>query len=592
MNLRNLSFEQALVLLAFLFAVGLRFFSLGASPLSDTEASWALQALKIARGLNPGETLVLGPQPAYVMLTSILFSLLSSTNFLARFWPALSGSLMVFLPFFFSRDLQRINAPRFSGVIFAFGIALDPGLVALSRQAGSPIMAVALLLLGIGLWRSKKPALSGIALGLALLSGPAVLTGMLSLALAYGLSWLLASRSSPNYRQGESNDPDQTTENQKSSLRALLSAGGTILLASTLFLRFPEGLAAWIDTLSTYLQGWVSSSGVPVLRVLIALFVFQPFALIFTAAGIPHGLSNNRLGRRIYTTILFWTIIALLFALLYPSRQVEDLAWVLVPVWVLAAIKLSDYFSIPENPLIAVSQAVLVFFLFALFWLTLAGLARTVPGAEELSARLGIMIGIIALGGLTTVLISLGWTWSTARNGLVWGASAAFGAFLFSALWGASQLRPNQPEELWGFGPGTGQVNLFSETLGDLSEWHTGFRQQIDILSETNAPSLRWVLRDYTNVRFDTEPTTGDLPSIIITPQAQQPPALTSAYRGQDFVWWISPGWSGALPPNIPLWIVSRQAPVQQDRLILWARADIFPSAAAATQEDSSIQPK
>ncbi len=590
MNVRNLSYEHALILLAFLFAMGLRFFNLGAAPLSDTEAGWALQALQAAKDAVPGETLILGPQPAYILLTSALFSLLSSTNFLARFWPALAGSLMALLPFFFSADLRRMGVGRFTGIIFAIGIALDPGLVALSRQAGGPILAVAFLLFGIGLWQSGKPVLSGISLGFALLSGPPVLTGIVSLAFAYTLSRWLGSRSGPNAYQDEAWIPDKTTAPQKSGLQVLLAICGTILLAGTMFFRFPEGLAAWIDTLPAYLHGWVSHGGVPALRVLAALLVYQPFALIFAVVGILYNLLNGRLGERRYAAILSFAIFALLLILVYPSRQVEDLAWVLAPVWALAAIKLSDYLSLPENPLIAFGQAALVVVLLALFWLTLAGLARTVPGAEELGARLGIMIGIIALGGLTSVLISLGWSWETARNGLVWGASIAFGAFLFATLWGASQLRPNQPAELWNVADGTGQANLLLETLGDISEWHTGFRQQIDILSETSAPSLRWLLRDYPNARFDTEPATGDLPSVIITPQEQQP-ILTSAYRGQDFVWWARPGWTGPLPPNIPLWIVSRQAPVEQDHLILWARSDIFPGGSVSSEENPPTQP-
>ncbi len=71
--------------------MGLRFVQLGALPLSDYEADWALQALRVVQGLKPA----IGPNPAYVHLTAILFYIFGATNFLARFWPALAGSALV-----------------------------------------------------------------------------------------------------------------------------------------------------------------------------------------------------------------------------------------------------------------------------------------------------------------------------------------------------------------------------------------------------------------------------------------------------------------------------------------------------------------
>ena len=88
--------------LAFLIAIGFRIIQLGASPLSDSEAVLALQALDIARG----QRLLLDPQPAYILFTSILFAITKSTNFMARGVPALVGSLLVFVPYLFREKLN------------------------------------------------------------------------------------------------------------------------------------------------------------------------------------------------------------------------------------------------------------------------------------------------------------------------------------------------------------------------------------------------------------------------------------------------------------------------------------------------------
>jgi hypothetical protein len=85
MTYRHFKYEGWLYALAFLLAIGLRFIQLGVMPLTDVEASSALQALHIAQGLKPA----LNPHPFYILSTSVLFFLYGGgTNFLARFMPA------------------------------------------------------------------------------------------------------------------------------------------------------------------------------------------------------------------------------------------------------------------------------------------------------------------------------------------------------------------------------------------------------------------------------------------------------------------------------------------------------------------------
>ncbi len=67
MNPPRLRYEGWLYGLAFLIGLALRLVQLGAAPLTDSEATLALQALHIADGMRP----LLGPQPAYILLTSV-----------------------------------------------------------------------------------------------------------------------------------------------------------------------------------------------------------------------------------------------------------------------------------------------------------------------------------------------------------------------------------------------------------------------------------------------------------------------------------------------------------------------------------------
>src|ERR671910_3206948 len=179
--------------LAFLIALGFRLIQLGASPLTDSEAALALQALQIAQGKAP----LLGSQPAYILFTSILFAVINTTNFMARLIPAIAGSALVFAPYLFREKIK----PR-PALILAFLFAIDPGLVALSRQAGGTIVAVTFLLFAWAMWINRRPVPAGIFAGLALLSGPSLWAGLLVL----GLTWL--------FLQGMESKPATETTDQ------------------------------------------------------------------------------------------------------------------------------------------------------------------------------------------------------------------------------------------------------------------------------------------------------------------------------------------------------------------------------------------
>jgi predicted membrane-bound mannosyltransferase len=141
MNFSRLKNEGWLYGLAFLIAVGFRLIQLGATPLNDAEATLALQSLHISQGVDP----LLGPQPLYILFTSILFAVTESTNFMARFLPVLVGSALVFVPYLFREQLK----PR-PALILAFLFAIDPGLVFLSRQASGTVLAATFLRLPLG----------------------------------------------------------------------------------------------------------------------------------------------------------------------------------------------------------------------------------------------------------------------------------------------------------------------------------------------------------------------------------------------------------------------------------------------------------
>jgi hypothetical protein len=614
MSTPKLSLEHLLYLLALALALFLRLLNLGAAPLSDFEATWALQALQAA---NPqGAAPQFGAQTAYLALTTPVFFLFSASNFAARLWPALAGSFLVLVPWLLRKQLGRVSA-----VLVAFGLALDPGLVATSRLAGGPMLALFFGMLALALWLNRKALLAGISLGLLLLSGPAAVTGVLIFGVvALLLRWLRLPLST-----------SFTGPLERRDLRLALSAVvGVILLGGSLFLRYPQALAGWANTLPSYFQTWSLASGVPAGQSLLALLVYQPFPILLLVVGLLFWLVDNSLNLgaapaaeqdaagatpdeedfpgedhpasdiplRSSATVAvefppvfptLWLLASLLLVLLPPGRQVADLVWALPALWILAvwglaadrrpAGSLLGRLADLRLDAISLSHAGATLLLFGLFWNTLIS-TRGLVGLQTIPTpglRLVITLIVLILLFLTAMLVSIGWDWRTSRSGLLLGVTAAFAIYSFAALWGVSQLHPNRPEELWAPQPATVQADLLLQTIRDLSKWQTSLRNDIEIWSAVDLPSLRWLLRDFHNARFVSELLPDQSPALAITLQTQTPPSLAESYRGQDFLWQVWPGWDGAAPPDFLAWLTFRKAPTQQLSIILWARADLKP---------------
>ena len=231
MNSSSFKNEGWLYGLAFLIALGFRLIQLGAAPLTDSEATLALQALQIAQGKAP----LLSPQPGYILFTSILFAIINTTNFMARFVPAIVGSAFVFAPYFFRDKIK----PR-PALILAFLFAIDPGLIALSRQASGTMLAVTFLIFAWAMWRNRRFIPAGVFAGLALLSGPSLWAGLLVL----GLTWLfLQGMTKPTPAETTDQAPREVSNSPISNLDFRLTLFAlliTLLFGGTLFFLSPN----------------------------------------------------------------------------------------------------------------------------------------------------------------------------------------------------------------------------------------------------------------------------------------------------------------------------------------------------------------
>jgi len=597
MNSSPFKHEGWLYWLAFLIALGFRLIQLGASPLTDSEATLALQALHLAQGKAP----LLGSQPGYILLTSILFAVIEATNFMARVVPALVGSALALVPYFFRDKIK----PR-PALILAFLFAIDPGLVALSRQAGGTVLAVTFLLLAWAMWRSGRLIPAGVFAGLALLSGPSLWAGLLVL----GLTWLFlqgTSRPASSETTEEQSPisslpitnsqlsrsiPVGLTSQYRPTLLALLI---TLLLGSTLFFLSPNGLSAWLSALPDYLEGWTAPSSMSPGRVLLTFLAYEPLGLFLAILSLIRGYRIN--SRRIFRLGL-WLGVALLIAVFY--RQANELAWAIIPLLALAARELSRAFNILAEERVEVGVVVLALMILLVYmWFDVSKIAldpfgSLAPTALPIFGRSIQLAGapyIVLLGAFLIIIlcvafVAFGWSARTAWLGTTWASVIFLGLYSLASAWSASGLRARNGLELWTPDPPPVQPDLLLASVDDVSEFSLGHdtSQPVTVMG-VDSPALEWVLRDRpVEVVSALDPQVA--PPIVVTSLMDENAlGLPAAYRGQDFIWRQRPRWDELQNPDWMRWLVFRQLPREDETIILWVRDDLFPDARETTQQ-------
>ena len=598
MKASKFPYEHYFYWLAFLVGLLLRLYRLGVVPLSDSEASWALQAL----GQAHGGAANIGAQPAYVLITSLLFSIIENSNTMARLLPALAGSVLIFVPFYFKHWMGDSIWLHRAGLVMAFGLAIDPGLVSISRQAGSLMPALAFTLLTLAALYNHRMSWAGFTAALALLSGPSLLQGLLILLISWGLLKVLGKKLSASQPEVEEFEQSKEPSPAWSVRQSLPAFALTLVLVGTLFLRAPQGLGGLADTLPAYFQTWITSSGIPVLRIPASLAFYQPLVLIFAAFAFFRNLFRQQDETQVQPVVLglgVWAVVAFLLPFLYTGRQVGDLAWCLIPLWALASLEIGRSL-LPETDktirVVAACLAALLFVMAVVGWLNLLSLLRF---QTNIALYWASIIAAFLLGLIAVLLVAAGWSKSygmhvaigspnTGVPGMVGSPSAAMRGLvgslivllvlqLLSTGIGMTIVRGNGAQDLWPQLPTTGQSNLLVTTLTDLSSWNTGLRDQLEIAVVNGTPSLQWALRNFPNARFETALSVTESPPVVITPKDNKAPVLAEKYRGQDFVWSLSPGWQGAVPTDFLNWLAYRSSPLTQTQIILWARADAFP---------------
>jgi hypothetical protein len=546
---------------AFIIALAFRFIHLERPALTDMEARFALEAQAVAEG----ETPIFSEHIGYVGLTSLSFFIFQAGNFWARLWPALIGSLIVFMPYLFIRWIGRLGA-----IMLAFILAISPEMVGLSRMIGSPMMALIFLLAAIGFLYHRKPVLLGIAAAMGLMSGPGFWLG----GLIFVLSSLIRYQ---NIMNSDIFSLNLIEDKRRFGLHTGIAFGIIILLIGTCFLLAPAGLTGVFSGLVQWVQGIGQGYSKPYGLLPLTLITYMAPALFF---GLWAGIRGVvfRSAKNIF--LLTWFLLGLTLILVLPGSQPADLLWVSLPLWTLSARLFADVWHI-----LHFSKKV-VFFTAILTIITMAFLALSFRSLVNFSPQdsnwLNALIAVIAGIGLIAavlLLVRFGWSHEVALSGFMMGVILVMGALLISVSVKSTGINPNPHYAYWYPEQAYHTSEYLRVTLARVIDWNASGGASVEIaVVDSDTPAMRWALRDQSPVDFVPFLPPQSQVGIIISDN-QTIPEIANSYRGQDLVTSRVVPWNELTPQQYLRWWITGEVPTLANENIIWVRTNLMPDA-------------
>jgi predicted membrane-bound mannosyltransferase len=567
----GLTLADALVALALMVAVFLRFRNLGGPPLSPTEAAAALGSWQFGQAGAEVSAVV---SPAYFTLMNAAMLLFGSSDAIARLVPAVLGTVTVALVWFLPRQLRP------AGIIAAAAfLALSPLNVLASRTAGGAAIAVfALMLLvvsGLRLAGGGRRIWAyglGASLGVGLTSDPLFLTGLV--ALAPFAVWL-AVRETDDRRAGL-----RPTAAQWPAV--VVALGASFLLLSTSFLLYTPGLGAAFTIVATWLRSWglppliLSANGL--LSPLVTMIRYEPALLVL---GVPALLWALTRRDRVGWLLVGWWAVLVLAALFQPDVAGRALLFTL-PGYLLIGLMAGELFrrvTDDRRVLLAVMGGLLL--LGAILLVSIGRYTRMELWSSDQVAFLVLaLVAFIAAGGV--LVLAMSYNSLAARQGVLLGIALLLLYAQGGIATSLSQQGSNDPRERVVVEGTDDDVRTLTALLRDVSRQLTGGDHDVEVISTADSPVLRWYLRDYEAAQFADSLPLGAGPAVIIAP-ADADLRLASDYLGADFglrQTRVEPPAPFSLSDTLKWWLFRESAtPLNTERVILWVRSDLTGTA-------------
>lgn len=337
----------------------------------------------------------------------------------------------------------------------------------------------------------------------------------------------------------------------------------------------PQGISGIFSGLVEFVRGiFQPSSSVVGLR-LLSLIAYAVGAIVF---GLWGGIRGLLLRNKLDMFLLLWAGLGLVFFLIYPGGGPSYMAWMTLPLWILAARAFAFAWRFPRHAFfVSIASALLVIVVSAFMLLALRTLIR--PGltqTQQLNTFIALLGGLVLLVA-TVLMINYGWGEHVALGGSLSGVAVVMLAGMVAVSVNSTTLSPEISHELWLPEEPAITTVWMQTTINRVLNWNEVRDEPVDIaVADYESPGIRWALRNYEPVDFVPYLAPQSRPGILIT-GLPAIPEISSAYRGQDLVWSRKVLWDEMSAFQYLDWMITREAPTEEHRIILWVRSDLMP---------------
>ena len=571
-----------------LLAAFFRFAGLGSTALSEEESILALQANDLATG-NSGYVIA---EPLYVFITAFLVKLFGAGNFVMRLFPAVMGLLLVMVPLLFGPLLSDKKK-----MLLMFFLALDPALIAWSRQADSlmPLICLCFCAAGFLFLGRKRGVISLIVL--AILGGerffPVLISGFLASLIVSILDTLFI----------HSDIQIAYTLKKQVTRTELKVFFGLLLLFGTAFLSYPIGINAignglvqafTVDPVHDFRN--VGST-----PLWIALFFYEGFAVVLFLIALWRSFQQKTAVRSV---LMMCVLLGSIFQIVF-NQGILYLPWMSVPLWyfgvdVLLAIKPihkkeCDFFMLVSLtiPLLLAGFLVLrasemlkmgdLSLPLTIFW---NNSQYSTPFSRLQAYILIILICVVIFTILIPLLLDY-FSPGKARRGLLLGTLFVLTVGMIGNSWAAAGFTNSHDKPLKSGNTTRHELILGSqinqvenEILPIIHEtgWKkTGFFDQVNgVITVTDDPLLRWAALEQKQTVFsEVLNLRANQPSYVIT-AGSEPELINNGYLGIVSDWKTVDNWESYLASDWFRWFLYRDPVLQKQSLMVWQNSQII----------------
>jgi type III secretory pathway component EscS len=230
-----------------------------------------------------------------------------------------------------------------------------------------------------------------------------------------------------------------------------------------------------------------------------------------------------------------------------------------------------------KSKLVVAITTVMVIVVAAFMALALRTLVTpTLPQDQQLNYLIALGGGAVLVVAII-LLVSYGWSETTARTGLLLGVGLVLLAGMVSVSVNSTGIGSETPFELWHLDEGVVMPEWVQVTIDRTLVWNAHRSQSIELLVlELDTPGLRWALHRYEPLEFLPFLPQQSQPGILLTPMGTIP-EISHGYQGQSLVWMRSVPWRELAPSQYLTWLITREVPTIPQALILWVRTDLMP---------------